>query len=158
MNEKHMREIAAIVDRTPHLPNIFRVIMGKQSVLSDGEEVLDSVFIDREGCEVFEDGIRKTELWKPATLLVATDFGITVIREGGALVATDFYGYRIDHVLYGKIARIGLDICLLSGRFYVSSCIGADEGISVDFNTAVHFRDFERFVTVVRKRLFHKDL
>jgi hypothetical protein len=99
--------------------------------------------------------MQKSENWQPATLIVATIFGITILVEGGFRITEDLYGYGIKHILYEKIASIELDFCFLSGKLIISSSLNSENETAAEFNTAKYYLEFERMIQVIRKILFN---
>ena len=144
------------ITKTPNLPSIFKLILDSddKGFFVPGEEILDTVFVERDGFEIIGPNIRKFETWTPATLVVITNFGISVLREAGLKISDAFYGYSIHHTVFDKIASICLDVCLLDGNMMISTATNAEPDTRINFNTAVYGQDFERIVGLIRHRIF----
>lgn len=112
------------------------------------------IFIGRDGFEIQNGMIKKLKYWSPATLIIATTYGITTITEGGELLADSLYGYKIKHILYEKITAIELNICLLCGQLIFYTMSNSDHQYAIEFNTTSYYKDFERFIENVRERIF----
>ena len=149
LNEQQVRDLIA---QTPHLPVIFELLLNKKEILTEDEEILDSIFLEREGFRTTEKYFEKENNFHPATLIVATTYGLTIVQEGGTEVFSQMYGYRIQHILYDKISHMQLDICLLSGKFAIS-CGGQCDSV-IEFNTAKYYKRFEQFIDILRKQVF----
>ena len=150
-NEEQIRRL---VSETTHLPPVFEVLLTKKAFFTEDEEIIDSVFLEREGFHTTDNFYEKEHNFHPATLIVATTYGLTIVQEGGTEVFERMYGYRIIHILYEKIAHMQLNICLLSGSFSIA-CAGGPSGDTViEFNTAKYYKQFEQFIDVLRKQVF----
>ena len=99
--------------------------------------------------------IRKFESWQAATLLIVTNYGITVLREGGVQIADSFYGYQVRHIVFNKISSIALDICVLAGTLAFATSTGTDPDTVISFNTSRYFKEFERIVGAIRNLMFN---
>jgi len=127
---------------------IFKEIVTKQSAFTENEEIVDLVFIKRKHSDERDKNSKITE---PAKILVATTHGIVFAEEGFKEISENYYGYRMKHTYYDKISNLELDICLLKGVFKVAASSSENADIEIKFNTANYFRDFEKFLNVVRK-------
>ncbi|MGL4368990.1 MAG: hypothetical protein ACRCUT_04865 [Spirochaetota bacterium] len=150
LTEQQIRELIA---NNPHLPVIFEILLTKKSFFNEDEEILAAIFLEREGFRTTEKFFEKETNFHPATLIVATTYGLTLVQEGGNEVFEKMYGYRIQHVLYDKISHMQLDICLLSGKFSISCGSGASESV-IEFNTAKFYKQFEQFIDILRRQVF----
>lgn len=153
MKKPDQSQVAKIA-ATPNLPNIFKVILQTQEVFVEGEEILDMAFVEREGCRIVGSNIEKYVNWQPATLVVVTNFGLTVLSEGGVQIAESYYGYTIRHIVFSKISSITLDICMLDGKLSITTASGTGPETLIGFNTAHYFKEFERLVGLIRKQMF----
>jgi hypothetical protein len=153
MKKNDPSRVARIV-ATPNLPEIFKVILNTQELFVEGEEIIDMAFVEREGCKIVGTNIEKYVNWQPATLVVVTNHGLTVLAEGGVQIAESYYGYTIRHIVFSKISSITLDICMLDGKLSVTTTTGNSPEALISFNTAHYFRDFERIVGVMRRQMF----
>lgn len=153
MKKPDQSQVAKIA-ATPNLPSIFKAILQTQEVFVDGEEIIDMVFVEREGCRIVGANIEKYVNWQPATLVVVTNFGLTVLSEGGVQIAESYYGYTMRHIVFAKIASITLDICMLDGKLSITTSTSTTPETLIGFNTAHYFKEFERLVGVIRRLMF----
>ena len=147
---KQMAKVIA----TPNLPTVFHTILRSHDLFVQGEEILDTVYVERDNCEVVGGTIKKFTNWQPATLIIVTNFGITVLTEGGAKILDDFYGYSVRHTVFDKIASINLDICVLNGTLSILTTTNTEPSTVISFNTALYFREFENLVGEIRNLVF----
>ena len=140
-------KIQEILEASGDVPYIFKEVIEKKSFISQDEEIVDLVFLEREH-QIDSD---KSKLVLKGRLLIATSLGIVFIEEGLSEIATDYLGYRIKHITYNKLESVELDICLLQGILLLGA--SGQNMIKVEFNTAKHFRKFEQFVDTVRGKM-----
>jgi hypothetical protein len=150
-------EIKKIISETPHLPAILENILNHNSVISSDEEIIDYIYLERQGFVPTENFFEKKSNWQPATLIIATSYGISILEEGGTMIVDRVYGYRIKHILYEKITSLELDISLLAGVMIIYSNNSSSE-IKIGFNTAHDYEKFERFIDVVRRKILESSL
>jgi len=139
-----------------HLPSIFKSVLENKNeeFLLVGEEILDTAFMEREGFDIVDNRLRKFDSWVPGTLVVVTNFGISILREGGLQISDSIYGYSVHHTVFDKISSIDLDVSLLYGKLTISTSTSAHPDIVIGFNTATYCEDFERLIRLVRNRVF----
>jgi hypothetical protein len=156
--EAHMKKLdtpqLAKIAATPNLPDIFRIILQSHDVFVDGEEIVDLVFVERDGCEIVGTNIEKYVNWQPATLVIVTTYGLTILTEGGFKISESFYGYTIRHLVFSKISSISLDICMLEGKLSIATAMNSNPETLISFNTSVYFKEFERLIGIIRKQMF----
>ena len=128
--------------------HIFKEIVTNQSAFTENEEIIDLVFIRRKH---LDDKDKKSPVSDPAKMIAATTHGLVYAEEGFKEISKNYYGYRMKHTYYDKISNLELDICLLKGVFKVAASSSENADIEIKFNTANYFRDFEKFLNVVRK-------
>jgi hypothetical protein len=58
----------------------------------------------------------------------------------------------MKHVYYDKISSLELDICLLQGEFKVVANSSENPEILTEFNAAIYYQEFEKFIENVRKK------
>jgi len=155
VNTNLISQIAKITSIS-HLPSIFKSVLENEDeeFLVPGEEILDTVFVEREGFDIVANKLRKFDSWTPGTLIVVTNFGISILREGGLKIADSMYGYSIHHTVFNKISSIDLDVSLLDGNLTISTSTSAHPDTMVNFNTAVYYEDFERLIRLIRNKVF----
>ena len=155
MNTSLKNQISKITGIS-HLPSIFKSILENEDeeFLVPGEEILDTLFVEREGFDIVEGRLRKFDSWIPGTLLVVTTFGISILREGGLKITDSEYGYSIHHTVFDKISSIDLDVILLYGNLTISTSTSAHPDILVTFNTGVYYEQFERLIRLIRNKVF----
>jgi hypothetical protein len=124
------------------LPEPFRTILSAKGVLAEDETALEQVLVERNSVAADQ----------AACLVMATTYGLVVLREGSQRISEDFYGYNVVHVLYEGIAGFSLDACLLRGELRVF-VPGSAESVVVEFNTARCHGEFERLVAAVRREM-----
>ena len=151
----HTKEekIRALIAETPHLPPVFEILLSKKSVFAEDEEIIEMIFLEREGYKAANGFFEKEKNFLPASLVIATSYGITIVQEGGNELFEKMYGYKITHLLFDKISSLQLDVCLLSGKLTISCSSGDPESV-IHFNTAKYYREFESFVDAVRRKIF----
>lgn len=138
------------IDTMPNLPEIFRTVLNQRGLMVEDETIVDFILLQRDGKELMARGVDVPKDWQPATLVIATNYSLIALQDGGIQIAEDFVGYHITHVPYDKICGIILDGCLLDGELRVlTPC--AEGGLTVKFNTAHYHQHFERFVGNLRK-------
>jgi hypothetical protein len=150
----HSDSQLAKITATPNLPSIFRIILQSQEVFVEGEEIVDTVFVERDGCQIVGTNIEKYVNWQPATLVIVTNFGLTILTEGGFKISESFYGYTIRHLVFSKISSISLDICMLDGKLSIATAMNSNPETLISFNTSTYFKEFERLIGVIRKQMF----
>lgn len=141
-------KIQEILEGSRDVPYIFREVIEKKSFISQDEEIVDLVFLER---EYRIDSDKTSRLAFKGRLLIATSHGIIFMEEGLSEIATDYLGYRIKHITYNKVESVELDICLLRGIFLIGT--SGRNMTKVEFNTSKDFRKFEQFVNTVRSKM-----
>ena len=141
-------KIQEMLEAGRDVPFIFKEVIRKKSFISQDEEILDLVFLER---EYQIDSDKTSKLVYKGRLLVATSHGIISMEEGLSEIATDYLGYRIKHIPYGKLESVELDICLLQGVLLLGA--SGQSMTKVEFNTTKDFRKFEEFVNVIRRNM-----
>lgn len=143
-------KIQEVLNRGFDVPSIFKSVLMKESVFTHDEEILDVVFLER---EYFNEQKKPSNVFSKAKLLVATSHGLILIEEGMNEINTNYMGFKIKYIMYGKIASIELDICLLQGIFKIASDTSSNAEATVEFNTSKYGRHFEDFIDVVRGKM-----
>ena len=128
--------------------HIFKEIVKRQSIFTENEEIEGLIFIRREHVN---ERVESSPVFSSAKLLVATNQGLVYAEEGFKEIRDDYFGYKMKHIYYDKISAMELDMCLLQGYFKVMTSSKEPE-ISVEFNTAKYYREFEKFVNQIRKK------
>ena len=152
----NLKEQILKITGIPHLPSIFKGILENkdEEFLLPGEEILDTVFVERSGFDIQGTSLIKFDSWTPGTLIVVTNYGISILREGGTQMSDSSYGYSIHHTVFDKISSIALDVCLLDGNLTISTSTSAHPDTMINFNTSDYGQDFERLIRVIRNRVF----
>lgn len=141
-------KIKEILESDFDVHHIFKELVSKQSAFTENEEIVDLVFIKRKHVDERDT---KSAVQSPAKLLIATTHGLVCAEEGFKEITDNYYGYRMKHIYYDKISSLELDICLLQGEFKAVANSSENPEIMVDFNTAIYYAEFERFVETVRQ-------
>lgn len=141
-------KIKEILEEEKELPGKFKQALLKQDVLDEDEKIMDLIFIKREHMNTNI----QSPIVSPATLLIATNEGVTIIEEGYVQIAQNYYGYKVKHYKYNMIASIELDICLLEGIFSISSNISDSCDNAITFDTSLYYTEFENFIKLIRKQ------
>jgi hypothetical protein len=146
----------ARITAIPHIPSIFISVLENENeeFLLAGEEILDTVFVERDGFDYLGTVLRRFDSWTPATLIVVTNYGISILREGGQKITDSLYGYSIHHTVFDKISSLEFSVGLHDGTMTISTSTSAHPDTVVNFNTAVYFKDFERLIRLIRNRVF----
>jgi hypothetical protein len=134
--------------------HIFKEIVSKQSAFTENEEIIDLIFIKRKHLDERDS---KSAVQSPAKLIVATTHGLVFAVEGFKEITENYYGYRMKHIYYDKISSLELDICLLQGEFKVVANSTENPEILVNFNAAIYYQEFEKFVESVRQKRIEYD-
>jgi len=144
------------ITKIPHLPTIFKSVLENENeeFLVVGEEILDIAYVERDGFDFVGPTLRKFATWTPGTLVVVTNFGISILREGGVKVSDSNYGYNVHHTVFDKISSVALHVGLLDGTLTISTSTSAHPDTTIDFNTAFYCKDFERLVRLIRNKVF----
>lgn len=146
--------IEKIVNDTPYLPLAFKSIFHSDRFFVPGEEIIDCLCFEREGYDVKSNFIVKHKEWQPTTFIVATNYGITILVEGGSKISDTLFGYRMRHISYEHITAIELDVCFLDGKLSImTGDISGDQAV-VRFNTAKYYQECECFIETVRTKIF----
>jgi hypothetical protein len=147
---KSLKEkIAEILEADFDVHHIFKEIVSKQSAFTENEEIVDLIFIKRKH---LDDNDTKSPVQSPAKLLLATTHGLVFAVEGFKEITKNYYGYRMKHVYYDKISSLELDICLLQGEFKVVANSSENPEILTEFNAAIYYQEFEKFIEKARKK------
>ena len=141
-------KIAEIIEADFEVHQIFKDVVKKQSIFTEDEEIEGLVFIKREHVN---ERVESSPVFSSAKLLVATNQGLVYAEEGFKEIRDDYFGYKMKHIYYDKISAMELDMCLLQGYFKIMTSSKEPE-ISVEFNTAKYYREFEKFVNQIRKK------
>ena len=141
-------KIKEIIEADFEVHQIFKDVVKKQSIFTEDEEIEGLVFIRREHVN---ERVESSPVFSSAKLLVATNQGLVYAEEGFKEIRDDYFGYKMKHIYYDKISAMELDMCLLQGYFKVMTSSKEPE-ISVEFNTAKYYREFEKFVNQIRKK------
>jgi len=141
-------KIKEITEADFDVHQIFKEIVKKQSIFTEDEEIEGLVFIRREHVN---ERVESSPVFSSAKLLVATNQGLVFAEEGFKEIRDDYFGYKMKHIYYDKISAMELDICLLQGYFKIMTSSKEPE-ISVEFNTAKYYQEFENFVNHIRKK------
>ncbi|CCU80710.1 hypothetical protein HSACCH_02252 [Halanaerobium saccharolyticum subsp. saccharolyticum DSM 6643] len=141
-------KIAEIIEADFEVHQIFKDVVKKQSIFTEDEEIEGLVFIKREHVN---ERVESSPVFSSAKLLVATNQGLVYAEEGFKEIRDDYFGYKMKHIYYDKISAMELDMCLLQGYFKIMTSSKEPE-ISVEFNTAKYYREFEKFVNKIRKK------
>ena len=128
--------------------HIFKEIVEKKSIFTKNEEIVDLVFIKR---EYLNERTKSSPVFSAAKLLVATTHGLVYAKEGFKEISDKYMGYKTKHIYYDKISALELDLCLLNGNFKVMTVSSVDPELTVEFNTANYYQEFENFVKNLRK-------
>ena len=99
MKQELEQKIQKILASNFETPSIFKTVLKKELALTEKEEILDLVNIQRE----YADAVKKTQIYAPAVLLIATTYGLIAVEEGQTALELDYGGYRIRHIMYSKI-------------------------------------------------------
>lgn len=146
---KNIKEkIKEIIEADFEVHQIFKEIVKSRSIFTENEEIEDLVFIRREH---LNERVDSSPVFSSAKLLVATNQGLVFAEEGFKEITDQYFGYRLKHIYYDKISAMELDMCLLQGYFKVMTSSKEAE-ISIEFNTANYYQEFERFVNSIRKK------
>ncbi|MGM0498920.1 MAG: hypothetical protein ACQERL_01780 [Bacillota bacterium] len=141
-------KIKEITEADFDVHQIFKEIVKKQSIFTEDEEIEELVFIRREHVN---ERVESSPVFSSAKILVATNQGLVFAEEGFKEIRDNYFGYRMKHIYYDKISAMELDMCLLQGYFKVMTSSKEPE-ISVEFNTAKYYQEFESFVNSIRKK------
>jgi len=141
-------KIKDIIEADFEVHQIFKDVVKKQSIFTEDEEIEGLVFIRREHVN---ERVESSPVFSSAKLLVATNQGLVYAEEGFKEIRDNYFGYKMKHIYYDKISAMELDMCLLQGYFKVMTSSKEPE-ISVEFNTAKYYREFEKFVNQIRKK------
>jgi len=141
-------KIKEIIEADFEVHQIFKDVVKKQSIFTEDEEIEGLVFIKREHVN---ERVESSPVFSSAKLLVATNQGLVYAEEGFKEIRDDYFGYKMKHIYYDKISAMELDMCLLQGYFKIMTSSKEPE-ISVEFNTAKYYREFEKFVNQIRKK------
>jgi hypothetical protein len=141
-------KIKEIIEADFEVHQIFKDVVKKQSIFTEDEEIEGLVFIRREHVN---ERVESSPVFSSAKLLVATNQGLVYAEEGFKEIRDNYFGYKMKHIYYDKISAMELDMCLLQGYFKVMTSSKEPE-ISVEFNTAKYYREFEKFVNQIRKK------
>ena len=147
-------QIEKILKETSYLPTIFQSVLHSEGFFLEGEEIIDCLCFEREGYDVKSNFIVKHDDWHPTVLVIATNYGISVLEEGGSKISDTLFGYKVIHILYERIARIELDVCFLSGKLTISTGESQGGDTVIPFNTANYYQECERFIETTRKKIF----
>jgi len=141
-------KIKEIIEADFEVHQIFKDVMKKKSIFTEDEEIEGLVFIRREHVN---ERVESSPVFSSAKLLVATNQGLVYAEEGFKEIRDNYFGYKMKHIYYDKISAMELDMCLLQGYFKVMTSSKEPE-ISVEFNTAKYYKEFEEFVNQIRKK------
>jgi len=141
-------KIKDIIEADFEVHQIFKDVVKKQSIFTEDEEIEGLIFIRREHVN---ERVESSPVFSSAKLLVATNQGLVYAEEGFKEIRDDYFGYKMKHIYYDKISAMELDMCLLQGYFKVMTSSKEPE-ISVEFNTAKYYREFEEFVNQIRQK------
>lgn len=141
-------KIKDIIEADFEVHQIFKDVVKKQSIFTEDEEIEGLVFIRREHVN---ERVESSPVFSSAKLLVATNQGLVYAEEGFKEIRDNYFGYKMKHIYYDKISAMELDMCLLQGYFKIMTSSKEPE-ISVEFNTAKYYREFEKFVNQIRKK------
>lgn len=147
-------KIKEILEADFDVHHIFKEIVSKQSAFTENEEIVDLIFIKRKH---LDERDTKSAVQSPAKLILATTHGLVCAEEGFKEITDNYYGYRMKHVYYDKISSLELDICLLQGEFKAVANSTAKPEIAVNFNAAIYYQEFEKFVETVRQKRIEYD-
>ena len=150
--------IENVLNKTPYLPLVFKSILTSETFFAEHEEIIDCLCFEREGYDVKSNFIIKHKEWQPTTLIVATNYGVTVLVEGGSKISDTLFGYRMKHISYEHITSIELDVCFLDGKLSIMTGDARGDEAAVSFNTAKYHQDCERFIEVIRKKIFETSI
>lgn len=146
---KNLKEkIKEITEADFEVHQIFKEIVESRSIFTEDEEIEALVFIRREHVN---ERVEASAVFSSAKLLVATNQGLVFAEEGFKEISDQYFGYRLKHIYYDKISAMELDMCLLQGYFKVMTSSKEPE-ISIEFNTANYYKEFEKFVNHIRKK------
>lgn len=146
--------IEKILQETPYLPMVFTSILHSDTFFAPGEEIIDCLCFEREGYDVKSNFIVKHKDWQPTIFIVATNYGITILVEGGSKISDTLFGYRMTHISYEHITSIELDVCFLDGKLSIMTGDVSGDQAAVHFNTAKYYQECERFIETIRKKIF----
>ncbi|ADQ13670.1 PH domain-containing protein [Halanaerobium hydrogeniformans] len=141
-------KIKEITEADFDVHHIFKKIVNKQTGFTENEEIVNLVFVKRKH---LDDRDKSSSIISPAKLIVATTQGIIFVEEGFEEISENYLGYKIKHIYYDKISSFELDICLLEAKFMVVANSAKDPEIYINFNTALYYKKFEKFVDVARQ-------
>ena len=147
-------QIEKIINDTPYLPLVFKTMLTSDTFFAPGENIIDCICFEREGYDVKSNFIVKHDDWQPTVLIIATNYGLTILVEGGSKIADVLFGYRMTHIVYAKITSIELDVCFLSGKLSIATGDPGGDHAAIRFNTAKYYQECERFIEIVRKKIF----
>ena len=147
-------QIEQIINDTPYLPLAFKSILTTDAYFAANEEMIDCLCFEREGYDIKSNFIVKHEDWQPTILIIATHKGVTILVEGGSKISDVLFGYRMTHISYAHIISIELDVRMLNGRLVISTGEGMEKHAIIQFNTAKYYRECERFMETLRKKIF----
>jgi hypothetical protein len=155
MSSSLTKQLAKIT-KIPHLPAIFKSVLENENeeFLLEGEVLLDTLFVERDGYDLVDNHLRKFDSWTPAMLIVVTNYGLSVLREGGLKVLDSLYGYSIHHTVFNKVSSLELDICLLEGTLTLSTSTSGHPDTVIKFNSGLYFQGFERLARIIRAQVF----
>ncbi|NCC77314.1 MAG: hypothetical protein EOM08_12870 [Clostridia bacterium] len=153
MKQELEQKIQKILASNFETPSIFKTVLKKELAITEKEEIIDIVNIQRE----YADAVKKTQIYSPAVLLIATTYGLIVVEEGQTALELDYGGYRIRHIMYSKIQCLEFDTCLLLGVFKLVLGTGNEPDLLIEFNTARNYYEFEALVDNVRRKMVENE-
>lgn len=143
-------KIKAILESDFETPSIIKTILKKEYEVAGHEGILGLVSIEREYLSTAQHPRIR---YSPASMLLATEYGLIVVEEGLNAADVEYGGYRIRYIRYSKISCLELDTCLLLGIFKVSVASGDTPDMLIEFDTAKYFYDFEALINVIRFKM-----
>lgn len=150
MSEQIETKIKEILESDFETPSIIKTILKKESEIAGQEGILGLVSIEREYLSTAQHPRIR---YSPASLILATRYGLIIVEEGLSAADIEYGGYRIRYIRYSKISCLELDTCLLLGLFKISVASGNTPDMVIEFDTAKYFYDFEALINVIRFKM-----
>jgi hypothetical protein len=144
------KRIDQILESGLEIPKIFKSMLRREIGLGKEERILDVLLVRR---EYRNERDPRSPVHEPAKLLIATEYGLSLVEEGFYEIADSILGYRMKHVGYSKVTTVELDVSMLHGELVVSSYGEMVAQLKVSFNTARYFREFQEFIDLLRKKI-----
>lgn len=147
MTEALQKRADELINAGFEVPAIFKAILSGEAFLMEGADVLEFVYLPR---EYRDERAKRGEIFKYAHLILATNKGIILVREGTEDLDVNVGGYCVRYVPYKQIVAIEVDSVLMQAELRIFSGHGEEMKLEVDFNRKRFFKEVTKFVNVVR--------